>query len=130
MRERLIAAVVLAVAVGGGLWVSGSDTGAKANRGNYAVYGWVYGVTSVDAWEKSLPSGKADQDRYDKDMMQQTHYVFEASSDPARYHLNMQQALHHALNDGWQVVNVESGKVLMHHPKRQVYDRGRDGGRK
>lgn len=131
MRERLVAVVLLALAVAGGLWLSGDSAGAAgANQGNYPVYGWIYPVQSIDGWQKSLPSGKNDQDRYDKDMMIQTHIVYESSGDPARNLLNMQQALHYALDRGWQVVNIQEGKVLIYHPKVKVYDKGRDGDRK
>lgn len=108
MHKRIaLAACTLVVAFG--LLAVESGVSSAATKGNFPTYGWVYGVGSMDTWNKALPKGREGQDKYDRENILATHYVFETSTDTTRNNLNQQKALHRAVADGWQAVAVDDG---------------------
>lgn len=135
MKPITIGLVAVAVFVGGLIVGSGSLASASppaqeqpriepVARTSMATYGWVYPVTSIDAYNKTLDNiskinrrDSGEQARDDKRFLEDTHYCYERDTDPIVERWNRQRALNAATDAGWVIHGFDGDAVLIRHAK-------------
>lgn len=123
--QKLCASLLILAVMLLGLLATSEPTDAGATKGKYPVYGVIYGVRDLQAWQRGLPTDKTDSGRYDLDMIEKSQYVYQTGANEGLNYLALQRSLNRATDDGWIVVGVADDHVIIKHPSLEVYDKGR-----
>jgi hypothetical protein len=114
--KKVIACVVVALAIVVGALALGGDGADAQRRGQVEpIVGWVYPVTSLEDWAKSEVTftGQAKGGATGRTYMLRTHFPYQRGHNDAQTRLNMQFAMHRAMDAGWQATGTVSGDSIM-----------------
>lgn len=90
-----------------------SSEPANASYSNQSTIGYVYCVNNIDQWRKDIVSATkgTKQGALDVELVQKTHFVYEAGQGDWEKRVNFQRAMSAAAKDGWQIVDVDADRL-------------------